>query len=72
MLAAMATITISLDDQQLDMLRAQAREVNSTPEDIAAQFVTDGLDVPHPSPKIRAIIARQLRDYEKAFDRLAE
>jgi hypothetical protein len=28
--------------------------------------------VPHPSPKIRAIIARQLRDYEKAFDRLAD
>lgn len=68
----MATITITLDDQLYSQLRDQAEESALTPEAIAAQIVSERLAIPHSSPEVRAIIARQLHDYERAFDRLAQ
>jgi hypothetical protein len=68
----MATLTIDIDDQLLEQLNEQALEASLTPEAVASQIVSERLAIPHPDPEIRAIIARQLLDYERAFDRLAE
>jgi hypothetical protein len=68
----MATLTITLNDRLYAQLTEQAAEAESSPEAIAAQIVAERLDVPHPSPEVRAIIARQLQHYRVAFDRLAE
>lgn len=68
----MATLTITLNDELYRQLNEQADEASLSPEECAAQIVAERLTIPHPSPEIRAIIARQLRDYQWAFDRLAE
>ena len=67
-----ATLTITLTDQLFAQLREQAVESAETPEAVAARIVAERLAIPHSSPEVRAIIARQLRDYQWAFDRLAE
>ncbi len=68
----MVRVTISLSEELYQQLAAQAQEICETPEEVAAQIVSERLLVPHSSPEVRAIIARQLRDYEWLFDRLAE
>jgi predicted transcriptional regulator len=68
----MATLTITLNDELFEQLNAQAEESSASPEAVAAQIVSERLAIPHSSPEARAIIARQLRDYQRAFDRLAE
>ena len=68
----MATLTITLNDQLFEQLTEQAAEAELSPETVAAQIVAERLAVPHPSPEVRAIIARQLKHYRVAFDRLAE
>ena len=68
----MTTLTITLDDQLFEQLREQAHESAETPEVVAARIVSERLAIPHASPEVRGVIARQLRDYQWAFDRLAE
>lgn len=68
----MVSVTITLDEVLYRQLREQASECAETPEAVAAQIVAERLAIPHSSPEVRAIIARQLRDYKWAFDRLAE
>ena len=68
----MVTLTIRIDDELFRQLNKQAEEAALTPETVAAQIVSERLAIPHPSPEVRTVIARQLRDYQWAFDRLAE
>lgn len=68
----MVSVTISLSEELYRQLTAQAQESSETPEQAAAKIVSERLLVPHSSPEVRAVIARQLRDYEWLFDRLAE
>ena len=68
----MATLTITLNDHLFEQLTEQAAEAALSPETVAAQIVSERLAIPHSSPEVRAIIARQLRQYRWAFDRLAE
>ncbi len=68
----MVSVTITINDELFRQLKEQAQEASETPEAVAARIVSERLAIPHSSPEVRAIIARQLRDYQWAFDRLAE
>lgn len=68
----MVSVTISLSEELYNQLAAQAREVSETPEQVAADILSERFSRVDPSPEFQAMVARQLLDYRKAFDRLAE
>ena len=68
----MVRVTISLSDEAFRQLEAQAREARETPEQVASGLVAEALAKESPTPEFQAMVTRQLEDYRKAFDRLAE